>query len=475
VVVSPGDRRLAGIADSLRSRRAQNDGDTMHKRIPYRWLIAIVLFVAYSIQYLDRVKSSVLLPSIAKDIGLTTADIGTGAFLLLLFYGPAQYLSGILTDKFGAKRILIFSICAWSVMTAWMGFIHTRDEYLIRSAVFGFLVGTEYVPSARILMRWFNKSGRARAQSLLSWAWILTPAWASILATQIAAHTGDWRFVFFVTAACGVVPLAMIILLVYDRPEQHPKTTAADMDYAYADEIAAGTIRRGEYASAQGDILAKSDVRFRDFFRSRSYVAVIFVDIVMQITLYGALTWIPLYLSDVFGFKLAQMGLWSAAYFIAGAIGSFTSSYLSDKVFRGNRRIMILTCFAGLIPFILLLASLKQADQSLLLLALCGMGFFGNMAWGPFLAVPAEIFTPEVYGKAMGFVNGAGYTAAAFSAKIFAALVVINGSSKDYTHGWWFISACVLGGLFAASFIRTGRPDRSGATDPVKQGIPQQA
>jgi membrane protease YdiL (CAAX protease family) len=75
----------------------------------------------------------------------------------------------------------------------------------------------------------------------------------------------------------------------------------------------------------------------------------------------------------------------------------------------------------------------------------------------------------------MGFVNGAGYTAAAFSAKIFAALVVINGSSKDYTHGWWFISACVLGGLFAASFIRTGRPDRSGTTDPVKQGIPQQA
>jgi sugar phosphate permease len=426
------------------------------RSVPTRWIIAIVLFVGYSIQYLDRVKSNVLLPSIAKDLALTTADIGTGAFLMLLFYGPAQYVSGLLTDRFGAKRILIFSIVAWSVMTAWMGLIQSREEYLWRMAIFGFLVGTEYVPSARILMRWFNKDGRARAQSLLSWAWILTPAWASVLATQMAAHTGDWRFVFYVTAACGVVPLLLISVLVFDRPEQHPKATRSDLDYAYADEIAAGTMRAGDYSQVQQKILARSNVRFRDFFKNPSYVAVVFVDIVMQITLYGALVWIPLYLSDVFGFKLAQMGLWSAAYFLAGAVGSFTSSYLSDKVFRGNRRIMILACFVGLIPFIVLLANLTQADQGLLLLALCGMGFFGNMAWGPFLAVPAEIFTPEVYGKAMGFVNGAGYTVAAFSAKIFAALVVVQQGHKVYTSGWYFISACVVLGIVAACFIRTG-------------------
>ena len=121
---------------------------------------------------------------------------------------------------------------------------------------------------------------------------------------------------------------------------------------------------------------------------------------------------------------------------------------------------MILTCFVGLIPFIMLLASINQAEQRLLLVALCGMGFFGNMAWGPFLAVPAEIFTPEIYGKAMGFVNGAGYTVAAFSAKIFAALVVVEQGHKVYTNGWYFISACVVLGIVAASFIRTGpRPE----------------
>ncbi|MGH1572794.1 MFS transporter [Methylobacterium sp. P31] len=423
--------------------------------IPYRWVIAVTLFVAYSIQYLDRVKTNVLNPVIAHDVGLSTADLGTGAFLMLLFYGPSQYVSGILTDRFGAKRILIFSVVAWSIMTAWMAHIQSRDEYFFRMALFGALVGTEYVPSARILMRWFNKEGRARAQALLSWAWILTPAWASVFATQFAHAAGDWRIVFYVTAAFGVVPLLMILLIVFDRPEQFKGATPEDLEYAYRDEIERGEIRSGQYQDVQAKARASGGIRFIDLFKSQSYIAVVVVDIVMQITLYGALTWIPLYLSDVFHFKLQEMGLWSGLYFAAGAIGSFTSSYLSDKVFHGNRRIMILACFVGLAPFVFLLANLNEANPTMLAVCLCGMGFFGNMAWGPFLTVPAEIFSPEVYGKAMGFVNGAGYTVAAFSAKIFASLVVVTAAGKDYSNGWLFIGACVLVGVVAASFIRT--------------------
>ncbi len=425
-------------------------------RIPYRWIVAIILFFAYSIQYLDRVKTTVLNPSIMKDIGLTASDVGTGALLMMIFYAPAQYISGILTDKFGAKRILIFSIIAWSIMTAWMGFIKSPMEYFYRMALFGLLIGTEYVPSARVLMRWFNKSGRAKAQALLSWSWILTPAWASIVATQMAVYFGEWRIVFFITAAMGIIPFFLIWFLVFDRPEQYRNITEEELEYSYRDELEEGILKKGEYEDTQAKILSQKKFSFFDLFKHRSYVAVIVVDVVMQISFWGTLVWIPLYLSDVFQFKLATMGLWSALYFTAGALGSFTSSYISDKLFRNNRKVMILVCFIGLIPFILLLSSLKTADPATLALALCGMGFFANMAWGPFLAVPAEIFTPEVYGKAMGFVNGVGYFVAAFAAKIFGMLVVVQaGGGKDYTLGWVFIAACVVIGIVGALFIKT--------------------
>ncbi len=432
------------------------------KRIPYRWVIAVTLFFCYSIQYLDRVKTAVLNPMIMKDIGLTASGVGTGAMLMMIFYAPAQYISGILTDKYGAKKVLIFSVIAWSLMTAWMGLLRTPMEYYYRMALFGLLVGTEYVPSARVLMRWFNKGGRAKAQALLSWAWILTPAWASILATQMAVFFGGWRIVFFITAAVGIVPLLLIWFLVFDRPEQYKHITQEELEDSYEEELAAGILKKGEYHDTQAQILSQKEFSFLDMFKHRSYVAVIVVDIVMQIAFWGTLVFVPLYLSDVFKFSLATMGLWSSLYFLAGAVGSFTSSYLSDKLFRNDRKVMILVCFIGLIPFILLLSSLKAADHSILALSLCGMGFFANMAWGPFLAVPAEIFSPEVYGKAMGFVNGAGYFVAAFAAKIFGMLVVVHASgAKTYTAAWVFIALCVVIGIIGALFIKTSAPAKA--------------
>lgn len=437
----------------------------MNRKISYRWIVAIALFIAYSIQFLDRVKTNLLNPYIAADIGLSAADIGTGTFLMLIFYGPSQYISGLLTDLYGARKILIFSVISWSVMTVWMGFLHSRDEYFLRMALFGVLVGTEYVPSARILMRWFNKEGRARAQALLSWAWILTPAWASIFATQLAAHTGNWRTVFFISGALGVIPFALIMLLVFDRPEHYRGITQEELAYSYKDEIDAGILKGDNFEDVQSQILKVKNFSFLDLFKSPAYLAVVVVDVVMQVTYWGASIWIPLYLSDKFGFKLQTMGYWYALYFAAGALGSFVSSWLSDKVFRGNRRIMIATCFAGLVPFVIAIAVLQTGSPVLLGIVLCGMGFFANMAWGPFLTVPAEIFTPEVYGKAMGFVNGVGYVVAAFSAKIFASLIVTTSAGKDYSNGWIFLAGCILVGIAASWFIRiTPQQDANAST-----------
>jgi sugar phosphate permease len=427
----------------------------MPTTFPYRWWIALVLVFAYSIQWLDRVSATVLAPLFARDIGLSTDDIGTGVFLMMICYGPAQLVTGVLTDRFGAKRLLLFSVVAWSVMAGWLGLIRSPNEYFYRMALFGLLIGTEFVPSARILMRWFNKQGRARAQAVLSLAWILTPAWASIVATQLTDYFRDWRPVFFLMAAAGVVPLVLIKLFIFDRPEEYRHITRAELEYSYRDEIAAGIIRDGDFRNAQEQITARKGFAFLDLFTSRSYLAVVLVMVVMQAVYWGALVWVPLYLSDKFSFRLSTMGYWSAMYFVAAAIGNFLSSYLSDRLFGNNRRVMIIVCFAGLIPFLLLLASVQAADPGLLALALCGMGFFANMAWGPVLAVPAEIFTPEVYGKAMGFINACGYMAAAFAAKLFSALVVMTPDGKDYTQGWILIAVCAATGIAAACFIRT--------------------
>lgn len=54
----------------------------------FRYFLSAILTICYSIQYLDRVKTNVLIPFISHDIGITNVQIGIGAALMLIFYGP---------------------------------------------------------------------------------------------------------------------------------------------------------------------------------------------------------------------------------------------------------------------------------------------------------------------------------------------------------------------------------------------------
>jgi MFS family permease len=109
----------------------------------------------------------------------------------------------------------------------------------------------------------------------------------------------------------------------------------------------------------------------------------------------------------------------------------------------------------GTIPFIIILSQLQPGtSHTTLLMVLAGAGFFANMAWGPFLAWPADVFSPEVYGKAMGFINMAGYIGGAFAPLIMSRLIRVTSAGTDYTYAWMFIAGSALVGLLAAILVK---------------------
>lgn len=423
----------------------------------YRYFVAGVLFFAYSIQYLDRIKTTVLAPLIMNDVGLSHEAIGTGIFLMMIFYGPSQFISGWLCDRYSAKKVLIFSLISWIILTAYMAEMKTPLSWYIRMAIFGMLVGTEYVPSARILMRWFPSRQRAQAQSSLAWAWILTPAWATILATQLAALFGSWRPVFLVAAGLGVIPLILILVFIKDRPEQLRGMSQLELEESYEDDLADGIMTAEDLKSGniKERIQKKVNIPMKQILRYPGFWAIALVDVACQMTFWGVIAWSPTYLTDVFKFSITNMGIWAAVYFIAGIVGAYLSGRISDKYLGSRRRPMIVASFFGTLPMIVILALLPAGvSHAVLLITLALAGFFANAAWGPFLAWPADVFSPEVYGKAMGFVNMLGYIGGAFAPLIMSRLIIINASGTHYTYAWLFIAGSCALGLVAALFVR---------------------
>lgn len=425
----------------------------------FRYLLAGILTLCYSIQYLDRVKTNVLIPYISKDIGLTNVEIGIGAALMLLFYGPAQLATGWVCDRIGSRRVMLFSIVAWSILTYWQGEVQTAGEWYFRMILFGIMIGTEFIPSTRLIVRYFPPLQRARAQSVLSWSWIVTPAWAPMAATFLYTALGDdWRAVFHMLAFFGAVPLALVLLFVYDKPEKNKYVSKAEALESYTEEIEQGIIKAEDVLN--GDevrIAAQSktlSISMLTILKTPGYIPLVFVYIASQLAYWGVMTWSAQYLVKVHGFSVMKMGFWASIYFAGGLVGAFLSGWVSDHVLGGRRKPMIVLCFSAMIPFILVLALLdKGVSPIVLLLTLTLAGFFSNMAWGPAISLPADMFPVEVYGKAMGFVNCFAYMVAAASPYIMGFLITTDPVTKteSYLYAWLWVACTALIGVVASA------------------------
>ena len=463
-------------------------GDTTKQTLfRYRYLILATLTLCYMCQWIDRVATPTLMPFIAKDLGMDARHIGLSIAIMMLFYGPSQWLTGWLCDRVGSKIMLLCSLVLWGLLNSWTAQIHGVSAWFVRMALFGLFVGTEFVPSVRLLMRWFPAKQRATAQSIFSFAWILTPAWAPLFATWMFVTLGGWaaksaqstsifaplingwvnlgqgngwrmEYIFF--ACASVLPLLLILLLIVDRPEKCRFASRGEIAEAYQDEIHKGLISAADIQAGKLDGLeakAKAgNISFRKFLVTPGFLPAVAVIVVAQQLIWGVLTWSSNYLFDVHHFKVMTMGAWACVYFVGGALGSFLSSRISDTLLGGRRRPMIFLCFGGVIPFIIVLATLKIGVPAyVLLLTLTGAGFFSNMVWGPALSIPADLFSAEVYGKAIGFTNCIGYMLAAACPSIMGLLIRTDPVTHvvSYFWAWLYIALAALCGIVAACFL----------------------
>jgi MFS family permease len=136
---------------------------------PYAWYVLAVLFLVYTLNFIDRQIITILAPDIQKDLGLTHADIG---FLYGTAFGIFYALFGIplgrLADSWHRGRLLTLGLALWSAMTALSGF--ARSGGALAGARLGVGIGEATAgPSAySLLSDWFPKRQRATALAIYS-------------------------------------------------------------------------------------------------------------------------------------------------------------------------------------------------------------------------------------------------------------------------------------------------------------------
>src|SRR3546814_4322600 len=104
-------------------------------------MILVALWLLMIANYLDRVAISFAGPAImaslsmgAKDFGVVLSSFGVG-FLM------AQIPGGLLSDRFGARPMLVIASLLWALFTGLTGLVSTVTAFVVVRFLFGFSEG----------------------------------------------------------------------------------------------------------------------------------------------------------------------------------------------------------------------------------------------------------------------------------------------------------------------------------------------
>jgi ACS family glucarate transporter-like MFS transporter len=289
-----------------------------------RWFIVFWTFIVAAVSYLDRNNVSVAAASIQRDFGLTNVQLGGVFSAFVLGYAFAQPLAGRIADRIGPYRVVAIAIFLWSVFTAATALVPAGFAWSLAALTairLGLGLGESVIfpASNRLVAAWIPASERGTATGLIFAGVGIGAGVAPPLITYIILAR-DWHWSFFATAAIGLIVLSLWLMVVRDRPEDHPWVSAAEVSY----------IRSGAPLNPTGSppaswlaiVRNKQVLLLALSYFTYGYVAYIFF------------TWFFKYLSSVRGLDLKASAFYATLPFLAMAVAAPLGGWIADILTR---------------------------------------------------------------------------------------------------------------------------------------------
>lgn len=376
----------------------------------YRYLVLIIVSITYLLCYLDRMVMSTAIPFIANDFNLSPLAMGGVMSAFFASYSIMQVPGGLLSDKFGPKRVMFFAIFCYSIFTLLTGFANSLMALIIIRVLFGLGEGV-YMPSLyKVIATWFPRREVGRANGFRIVVGSFGISLAPLFVAGLVISWG-WRSVFYSLLVPGLILASIVWVYVKDSPKESKYVTEQELnDYDEVDEQA-----------AEKKIALKK--LFKMPFVMWCFAMLFFYDMAA----WGFMSWLPTYLLKARGFSIAKMGIYAALPFLVGAIGTYLSGHFSDKYFSNRRQIPII--FGSLVgAFMIYLAAIASTGEQAVIYLTVGQ-FFNAIASAGILTIPIATLPSSVAGSAMGLVNTGGQIAGFLSPLFVGCVLNITGNN----------------------------------------------
>ncbi|NOW47509.1 ACS family glucarate transporter-like MFS transporter [Novosphingobium sp. SG751A] len=374
-----------------------------------RWGVLAMLFGVTIINYAVRAALSLAAPSLSKDLGIDPLQLGIVFSAFGWSYVIAQVPGGWLLDRFGAPRVYLWVIVAWSIITVAHGTVVWLSGTAAVTALFAlrFLVGLAEAPSfpanARVVASWFPARERGTASAVFNAAQYFATVLFAPLMGWIVADFG-WPWVFVAMGVLGLVASLFWPRVVRD-PRDHPRLGAGELGLlieggALVDPVAPPQVDR---EAAKAENRRKMRVLLTTPTLWGLYSGQFFINTLT----YFFITWFPVYLVQERGLSVIKAGLFATMPAVCGFIGGVLGGIWSDWLLRRGvsltwaRKVPVV---AGMLGALTILGCNFVHSNTLVLLFM-SLAFFGKGVGALGWAVVADVAPRDSAGLSGGIFN----------------------------------------------------------------------
>jgi MFS family permease len=303
----------------------------------YSRYVFSIFFIISFLNYLDRNIFAGASNAIAKDLGLSLAQVGYIASAFLIVYTLTTIPLGLWADRASRKNVVALSVAVWSLTTALTAFASNFVFIFLSRMLLGVGEAGYFPAGTALLSDFYHREQRARIMSLWNVAQYVG-IFVGFALGGILASLGLWREAFLVAAIPG---LLMAILCWRIR---EPRRNQAD------DEVALDANALASTASEQVRPSQTLWQQCKQLLRIKTLLVLIIIQIFAYFVLGVNVTYLPIYLQQVDTFNLSQQvtGLYSGGVIIlAGLTGNILGGFFSDRLQRRYAGARVLVCGIG--------------------------------------------------------------------------------------------------------------------------------
>ncbi len=413
-----------------------------------RWTVCAMLFVATTINYVDRQVLSILKPVLAgstlhlqpllpgwptveASIRLTDVQYGNILAAFQVAYALGVVFAGRLVDRLGCRRGYPIVTGLWSLAAMGHALVHSVLGFSVARFLLGLGESGNFPAAVKATAEWFPPKERALATGIFNSGASVGAILAPLAVPWVALHFG-WRASFLITGLFSAIWIVWWSVR-YRTPHQ-TRSARATAPVAPRRAPAAAWWSLLRYRQAWGFMLGK-----------------FLTDPVWWFFLF----WLPQYFSSRFQLDLSHIGLPLVVVYLFSTVGSVFGGWLPrgymhlGMALKQARLTAMLTCACLVVPISVAggLHSVWLAVGLLSLAAAAHQGWSANI-----FTTASDMFPGEHVGTVVSF----GQVAGALGGAIFQP---VAGHILQFTHS--FVLLFLFSGsayLLALLLLRTLAP-----------------